>query len=1116
MTTPTIAAAITAGAVTSVSLGVPSPHVCQVPGSVTYASARSFVEPTADNKAALGNVLTRLAIPGPLNQLLVSGHTDVVGSASANLALSQRRAASIRAVLHDDAAAWETIATAEGWGSPEFGAMVVEVGDAPAGDAAAIAAAVAAVTGSSHAATRASLFHRYFARLLAGHAVPAITEATPPTLGCGLTQPLRGSAAAPSRDPALPPITGDFRPNRRVEAYFTDGSASLTCAVYPAWTTACSLAPPAPTITVTLAPLDTVPSGGTADLQVTVTPSPLPAGSSVTLTITSSGSGKAVFDAGGGTTATVTASGPVRLRGTAPSSAADDVAITATIAGQPGPAATDAVTVTALLTAFLQFEVHNLTTHAFDPLPVGVTVDLMDRDPLFDDQIATATTTAGGRVFFNVSDLSPSGESEPDIFFLVHTDGRSVAGQTLPGKWSTSGWLATDGTPGLRKSFPGGTIGTPGHPVVFRIGVDVHVRFTYQNDQTHAMDPSPLGIPVELHTGTPGDNPVLTRKTDAAGEVHCVVFDVDAGDDLWFHLEFEMTDPAINLPRATVWMSQMGWSTVWDDSDQRVFPLARTSIGTQAAPELIQIRIKERNDALYMLKVLREWQTFLFHVTGGAWPGVSSLTIFRTSLSGVAYSWPVGDVNIPPSDHFDRATIAHELSHQIMWQEVDFSSLGIGYQAIFGDLSLYHQVDLLASPLQALIEGWAEFIEAIFDGTANTPPYPISTVHAGSQPPVPLGPPPLNRGESVEGAFADGLFSIWEQDVVTPAVAASARLPESPTGDLMATAASAILGSAAVRDRFLTMIWRPLQDLRPISKPESTDMIAKVRGRNPSTWHVLQARLQAFNMAMAVPTVTAVTPIGGPPAGGTAITVTGTDFTSGATVCIGANAATGVTVTSSTSLTAVSPPGPPGPADVVVHTASGDSAPLTSGFTYAPAPVVTAVTDAVTGAAARGSTEGGTQVEITGTGFSLFAAVSFGGMPATSVGVLSATRILATSPPHCPPGGVDVTVTNPDGQSGTLSPGFDYILVDPPPRIADVDPRFAGTGGGEQVTVRGTGFKPGARLLLGGLDATPDIALSTATELHALTPAHAAGLADVVVRNPDCQEDTVPLGFEFR
>lgn len=1111
--TLTATAGVTAGGVTTASVGVPSSHVCQVPGSITFASARSFVEPTPGTLTVLAATLVRLGISSPLNQLLISGHTDLVGSASANLALSNRRTAAVRAVLHDDAAAWESVATTENWAAPEFGAMVVAVGDAPAGDAAKIAAAVAAVSGPAHVAARAALFHRYVAVLLAGTPVPAITEATPATLGCGQSQPLRGSAAAPSRDPALPPITGDFRPNRRVELYFTDGAAPLTCADYPTWVTACSLAPPAPTITVRIDPVDTVPVGGDVATRITLSPSPLPAGTVVTLAVVRRGAGDVVFDSTRTGTTRVTTSGPVRLRGTAASSTSDDVVITATISGQAAPAASEPVTVTAVVAAFLRFEMHNLATGGFDPLPAGVGVDLMDRDPISDDLVASTTTAAGGVAFFNVSDLSPSGETAPDLFFRVHTDGRRVAGQTLPGTWSTAGWLAADGTPGLRRSFAGGVMGTADRPLVFRIGVDVHVQFTYRNNRTGAMDPATMMVPVEVHSGRVGDRSALDVHIDTLGQVHCVVFDVDPGDDLWLHLDFEMTDPAINLPRCVVEMSQAGWSTVWDDADRWVFPLAATSVGTRAAPVVLPITVNERNDALYMLKILREWQTFFFGLTGGAWRGVR-LSLSRRSVSGVAYSWPVGELNIPPADHFDRPTLAHELSHQVMWEEADVSSLGIAYDVIRRNLKLYHRVDLLANPTHALIEGWAEFVEAAFTTSGSgsgTPPWSVGTVSPDGGAPVPLGPPPPNRGESVEGAFSDGLFAIWQQDVLTPAHSTTGRIPESTTGDLLSSATTP-LRDPGVRDRFLSMIFNPLKDLRPLSSPGTTDMIAAIRARNPATWHVLQGRLQAFNLAMAVPTITAVTPTGGPPAGGTVITVTGTDLTAGATVTVGGTAATGVTVTSSTSLTATTPAGRLGPADVVVSTAAGAGAP--GAFRYADAPTVTAVTDPLIGGPARGTTEGGTLVAVAGTGFDPGARVTFGGTPAGGVTVTGATALVATSPQHCPPGGVDVTVTNPDGQSGTLAPGFDYVLVEPPPRVLGVTPTAGAVG--DLLTVTGSGLRPGVRVFLGGVEAQVDPLSVTTTGLRALVGPHPAGMVDVLLRNPDCQEDTVPFGFEYR
>jgi hypothetical protein len=117
---------------------------------------------------------------------------------------------------------------------------------------------------------------------------------------------------------------------------------------------------------------------------------------------------------------------------------------------------------------------------------------------------------------------------------------------------------------------------------------------------------------------------------------------------------------------------------------------------------------------------------------------------------------------------------------------------------------------------------------------------------------VKLGPPPNNQGESVEGAFANGLWRIFERHVVTPGVSANAHIPESVNGNILSTAPW--LTNSAVRDRFLDMIWRPLKDLRPqAGQPapnlSTTTMISMIKNRNLAIWPALQPELQAFNMA---------------------------------------------------------------------------------------------------------------------------------------------------------------------------------------------------------------------------------------------------------------------------
>lgn len=74
-----------------------------------------------------------------------------------------------------------------------------------------------------------------------------------------------------------------------------------------------------------------------------------------------------------------------------------------------------------------------------------------------------------------------------------------------------------------------------------------------------------------------------------------------------------------------------------------------------------------------------------------------------------------------------------------------------------------------------------------------------------------------------------------------------------------------------------------------------------------------------------LPAVTGLSPSAGSVAGGTSVTITGANFTPGATVAFGNEAATSVTVSSSSEITAVSPPEPSGSVEVTVTTSQGTS-----------------------------------------------------------------------------------------------------------------------------------------------------------------------------------------------
>jgi len=174
----------------------------------------------------------------------------------------------------------------------------------------------------------------------------------------------------------------------------------------------------------------------------------------------------------------------------------------------------------------------------------------------------------------------------------------------------------------------------------------------------------------------------------------------------------------------------------------------------------------------------------------------------------------------------------------------------------------------------------------------------------------------------------------------------------------------------------------------------------------------------------AAPTVTGIAPNAGPVAGGTQVTVTGTGFVSGTTVLFGSTAAA-ATFVSGTELTAISPSGS-GIVDVTVKNGSGTSATGTADlFTYDPVPAVTAVSPKA------GPAAGGTEVTITGSGFTAGTSVMFGGA-SVPVTVNSSTSLTVFSPSGT--GAVDIVVTTPGGTSTTV-PADRFTYGGPGPTV---------------------------------------------------------------------------------
>jgi alpha-tubulin suppressor-like RCC1 family protein len=106
----------------------------------------------------------------------------------------------------------------------------------------------------------------------------------------------------------------------------------------------------------------------------------------------------------------------------------------------------------------------------------------------------------------------------------------------------------------------------------------------------------------------------------------------------------------------------------------------------------------------------------------------------------------------------------------------------------------------------------------------------------------------------------------------------------------------------------------------------------------------------------------------------------------------------------------------------------------------------------------------------------------------------------------------DVTITNPDYTTATLTPGFAY---QDPPTFTSISPAAAGPGA--QVTIVGTNFSTSTapQVLIGGSDCVVDTGTSTSTTLYCTLSKHIPGLTHVVITNSDQQSVTGSNSFTY-
>lgn len=267
------------------------------------------------------------------------------------------------------------------------------------------------------------------------------------------------------------------------------------------------------------------------------------------------------------------------------------------------------------------------------------------------------------------------------------------------------------------------------------------------------------------------------------------------------------------------------------------------------------------------------------------------------------------------------------------------------------------------------------------------------------------------------------------------------------------------------------------------------------------------------------PTVLNVTPSAGDPSGGTFVTLSGTNFRTGARVVLGDRIyvdgeSNGCTVVDAGTITLTTRPTIGGTHDTVVIDGSGIEGRRTAAFTITTPPSIATTFPTV------GASSGGTEIILTGANFVAGAVVSIDSVVQSNVTVNSPTQVTIVTSAGIVGGPYIVEVMNPGGL--TASTAFSYVAT-PDPRITFVTPDGGPAGGGTSVTVLGSGFTAASQVIFGanpktgngGMSAT-SLQLVDSTRLVVMSPSGAPATAALLVRNTETGQAAVMANaFEY-
>lgn len=280
-------------------------------------------------------------------------------------------------------------------------------------------------------------------------------------------------------------------------------------------------------------------------------------------------------------------------------------------------------------------------------------------------------------------------------------------------------------------------------------------------------------------------------------------------------------------------------------------------------------------------------------------------------------------------------------------------------------------------------------------------------------------------------------------------------------------------------------------------------------GNDPGGQH---GDLVDLSQVITTPSVQQLRPATGPATGGTMSRITGAFFLPGIQFLYGNTPAPRAQTASNDIAVAVSPSAMNGQVvDVTAINLDGASGTLPMGFSYVDPAMLGAPPSVSSVAPQNLSTLGGTAMQINGNNFVNQALAFVGLSPVVGATQINPNRVDGVGPAG-PIGPADVTVSNPDGQSATLTGGVTFVV--PPPSISTLTPNSGAGRGGTSVRITGNGFQVGASVGFGAASAPVATVLSP-TDIDVITPAGADGPVNITIVNPDAQSTTLNNGFTY-